>query len=189
MNCCSYYFFHFLNSFLNFFFALSSVFFFHPVCCCFLSASCIFFFSHVYAKFNSILKIHAFHHHFVCCTFLCVFKMLCLDFSFCVFLDNVQRNFRIVHKFAENICRMIVRSESRISGPESESECFRTRSHSWCSISSTYITQSDARLFFFIHIITAASNVFDLCEYKTRYNNRIVTTYFSSALCAGLNFQ
>lgn len=52
-----------------------------------------------------------------------------------------------------------------------------------------YYTKRCSSVFFFIHIITEASNVFDLCEYKTRYNNRILTTCFSSAPCAGLNFQ
>lgn len=86
---------------------------------------------------------------------------------------------------------MIVCNESRISGPESESECFRTRSlvHTHDAQFFPLILHKALLVCFFFHIITEASNVLDLCEYKTRYNNRILTTCFSSAPCAGLNFQ
>lgn len=75
-----------------------------------------------FMHFITILFVAHFYVYLNCCV---------LDFSFCFcffFLDNVQWNFLIVLNFAENICRMIVCNESRISGPESESECFRTRS-------------------------------------------------------------
>lgn len=126
MNCCSYYFFHFLNSFLIFF-AMSSV-FFSPggllffVCELYISSPMFTLNLTRYWKFMhfiTILFVAHFHVYLNCCV---------LNFSFCFLSDNVQWKFLIVLNFAENICRLIVCNESKISGPESESKCFRTRS-------------------------------------------------------------